>query len=188
MSLKKRITLTICSIIIFLIILTSYTIYNRSASIINQDAEILMESQLDRAQENIDLLIKITQLETEKLALDLKVRSFLEKRISARTLDHHLTEAMKSKNKTENHYMDLFILNKNGLVVSTTMNEAMNLDLSVRDYFKESNASKKTVTSDILIAKSDGSLIIITVPSWIQTMKFWPMQESQSMQNLSPTP
>ncbi len=163
MSLKKRITLTICSIIILLILLISYTIYNKSASIINQDAKTLMESQLDRAQENIDLLIKITQLETEKLALNLKVKSFIENRISAQTLDKYLTTLMKEKNNADRLYMDLFILNMDGKIVSTTMPEAMNLDLSGREYFKESKATNKTVTSDILIAKSDGSLIIITV-------------------------
>ena len=163
MSLKKRITLTICSIIIFLILLISYTIYNKSASIINEDAKTLMESQLDRAQENIDLLIKITQLETEKLALNLKVKSFLEGKIRAETLDKFLTTLMAEKNNDDKLYMDLFILNKDGKIVSTTMTEAMNLDLSVREYFQESKVTSKTVTSDILIAKSDGSLIIITV-------------------------
>ena len=163
MSLKRRITLTICSIIIFLLILISFIIYNKSASIINQDAETFMESQLDRAQENIDLLVKITQLETEKLTLDLKVKSFLEHKISTQTLNKYLTAMMKEKNNSSTLYMDLFILNEEGRIVSSTMPEAMNLDLSVREYFQEAKASKKTVTSDILIAKSDASLIIITV-------------------------
>ncbi|MFZ5967373.1 MAG: ATP-binding protein [Bacillota bacterium] len=163
MSLKRRITLTICSIIILLIILISYIIYIKSASIINRDAEAYMESQLDRARENIDLLIEITQLETEKLALDLKVKSFLEHKTSTSSLNRYLVKVMKDKNAMSNHYMDLFILNKDGYIVATTMPEAMDLDLSTRQYFQESKKSNKTVTSDILIARSDGSLIVITV-------------------------
>ncbi|SCY61244.1 ATP-binding protein [Alkaliphilus peptidifermentans] len=163
MSLKRRITLTICSIIIFILIIMSYIIYNKSATIINHDAENLMKAQLDRAQENIDLLIKITQLETEKLALDLKVKSFLEGKVDAETLNKYLTILMNEKNNINNIYMDLFILNEEGRIVSSTMAEAMNLDLSTREYFQESQTLKKTVTSDILIAKSDGTMIIITV-------------------------
>lgn len=163
MSLKRRITLTICSIIVLLLALVSYIIYNKSASIINRDAEAYMESQLDRAQENIDLLIQVNQLETEKLSLDPKVKRFLDHEMSAVSLNNHLITMMKKKNNSTNYYMDLFILNKAGHIVSTTMPSAMNLDLSIRKYFQEARKSKTTVTSDILTAKSDGSLIIITV-------------------------
>ncbi|MFT9493974.1 ATP-binding protein [Anaerosolibacter sp.] len=163
MSLKRRITLTICSIIILLLALISYIIYTKSASIINKDAEAYMESQLDRAQENIDLLIQIHQLETEKLALDLSVRRFLDHQIDARALNDYLTTTMQEKNKFNNYYMDLFIINKAGHIVSTTMPSAMNLDLSTRKYFREAKKFNKTVTSDILTARSDGSLIVIIV-------------------------
>lgn len=131
--------------------------------IINQDAENFMKSQLDRAQENIDLLIKIIQLETEKLALDTQVIRFLDQRIGVKTLNQYLTTLMGEKNDIKDTYMDLFILNEEGHIVATAMPEAMNLDLSVREYFQESKAFKKTLTSDILIAKSDGSMIVITV-------------------------
>jgi signal transduction histidine kinase len=83
--------------------------------------------------------------------------------MSALSLNNHLITMMQQKNNSSNYYMDLFILNKAGHVVSTTMPSAMNLDLSIRKYFQEAKKSKKTVTSDILTAKSDGSLIIITV-------------------------
>ncbi|MBB6217293.1 signal transduction histidine kinase [Anaerosolibacter carboniphilus] len=171
MSLKRRITLTICSMIILLLTLISYIIYNKSASIINKDAEAYMESQLDRAQENIDLLIKINQLETEKLSLDLNVKSFLDHKMSVRALNNHLTAMMQEKNNSSNYYMDLFIINKEGHIVATTMPSAMDLDLSTRKYFQEAKDFKKTVTSDILTAKSDGSLIIITVSPIINDAK-----------------
>ena len=42
MSLKKRITLTICSIIVLLMILLSSIIYTKSATILNKEAEKYM--------------------------------------------------------------------------------------------------------------------------------------------------
>lgn len=163
MSLKKRITLAICSIIIIFLILLSYIIYTKSASILNQNAEMYMRSQLDRAQENIDLLIHINRLETEKLALDQKVKQFLNGEMRTDEINRYLTASMNEKNTNGNHYKDLFLLNPEGRIIATCMPEAMDLDLSSREYFQKSRQLKKTITSDILVAKSDGALIVITV-------------------------
>ncbi|WP_068557458.1 sensor histidine kinase [Thermotalea metallivorans] len=163
MSLKKRITLAICAIIIIFLILLSCIIYTKSASILNQNAEMYMRSQLDRAQENIDLLIHINRLETEKLALDPKVKQFLNGEIRVDEINRYLTASMNEKNTNGNHYKDLFLLNPEGKIIATCMPKAMGLDLSSREYFQKSKQLKKTITSDILVAKSDGALIVITV-------------------------
>ncbi|QEK10981.1 sensor histidine kinase [Crassaminicella thermophila] len=163
MSLKKRITLTICSITIFLLILLSFIVYTRSASILNDDARNYMVSQLERVQENIDLLIKNNELETQALALNQKTIAFMENKVSVRYMNHFLIEEMRKKNERYHHYMDLFILNNDGRIVATCMPEAMHLDLSTRAYFIKASQIKDTVVSDILRARSDQSLIVITV-------------------------
>ncbi|AOT71217.1 sensor histidine kinase [Geosporobacter ferrireducens] len=163
LSLRRRITLTICSIIIFLLILLSGFIYTKSASILNQDAETYMQSQLERAQESIDLRIRIHQLETEKLALDARVLEFLKGYVSTSKMNTYLTTLMQKKNVQNKQYMDFFILNTEGIITTSTMPEAMYLDLSTREYFRQSVLTGQTITSDILIARSDESLIVITV-------------------------
>jgi len=163
MSLRRRITLTICSIIILLMMLLSSIIYTKSATILNDEAEKYMLSQLDRASENIDLLIRINRLETEALALDEKVITFLKGKIGTREMNDDLISKMNEKNLKGNYYKDLFILNNEGRIIASCMPEAMTLDLSTREYFIQSKESKGTVVSDILVARSDGSLIVITV-------------------------
>ncbi|RKD22135.1 His Kinase A (phospho-acceptor) domain-containing protein [Caminicella sporogenes DSM 14501] len=163
MSLKKRITLTICSIIILLLLLLSGIIYKKSASILNDEAEVYMLSQLERAKENIDLRINITKLETENLALNDNVIAFLEGKINAIKMNDILLREINIKNQNGNYYKDLFILNNDGKILATCMAEAVNLDLSNREYFIKAKKTGKTVTSDILIARSDGSLIVNTI-------------------------
>lgn len=164
MSLRKRITLIICSIIIILLVCLSAIIYIKSASILNKDAEAYMISQLERTQENIDLRVKINKLETENLALKEKSISFLKGNINTMDMNRYLINEMEKMNELNNNiYKDLFILNLNGIIASTTMPEAEELDLSTREYFIESREKEITVTSDILVARSDGSLIVITV-------------------------
>jgi len=163
MSLRRRITLTICSIIILLMVLLSGIIYTRSANILNKEAERYMLSQLDRASENIDLLIEINRLETEALALNEKVMAFLHNKMNTDKMNNFLVNEMSEKNLKGNYYKDLFILNNEGKIIATCMPEAVDLDLSTRGYFIKSKESKETVVSDILVARSDGSLIVITV-------------------------
>jgi signal transduction histidine kinase len=163
MSLKRRLTLTLCTLILLLLLSVSYMIYDKSAAIINQDTKEYMTSQLERAKENIDLLLAVTRLETENLTGDLMVRRFVDGALPPEALSAYLTETMARRNANDRHYMDLFILDLTGHIVATAMEDAQGLDLSTRDYYLESVATEQTVTSDILVARSDASLIIITV-------------------------
>lgn len=163
MSLKRRLALILCALIIFLMLAVSYFLYHKSAAIINQDAKHYMAAQLERTKENIDLLLEITQLETESLANDLKVRGFLKGDLSAAELNAYLKDLMALRDPTHEQYMDLFILDLSGHISAATRAEFMNLDLSSRDYYLKSKRTGTTVTSDILIARSDGSLVVNTV-------------------------
>lgn len=163
MSLRKRITLTICSIIVLLMLLLSSVIYSKSALILNEEAEKYMVSQLERAKENIDLLLEINGLETERLSLNRKVIDFIENKRDPSLMNEYLIKEMALMNETKNYFKDLFIMNTDGTIIATCMPEAVLLDLSTREYFIESKRTHKIVTSDTLIARSDGSLIVNTV-------------------------
>lgn len=163
MKLRTRITLIICTIIVILMASLGTMIYIKSASIIDRDSESLMTSQLDRVQENIDLLVSINKLETRELALDKKVEEFLNGRINKWDMNSYLIDLMEKKNKTYSYYMDYFILDNSGHIIASCMPSAMNIDLSQRRYFIESVKTKATVTSDILVGKANGQLIVNTV-------------------------
>jgi len=163
MSLKRRLALILCALIIFLMLSVSYFLYHRSADIINQDAKHYMAAQLERTKENIDLLLEITQLETKNLANDLQVRAFLNENLSTAEMNAYLKELMAQRDPAHEQYMDLFILDLSGHISAATKAEFMNLDLSSRDYYLKSRRTGTTVTSDILIARSDGSLVVNTV-------------------------
>jgi len=163
MSLKQRLAIILCALIIFLMTSVSYFLYHKSASIINEDANNYMSAQLERTKENIDLLLEITQLETENLANDLMVRDFLNGDLSGEAMNAYLRDQKVQRDPSQEQYMDLFILDLSGHISAATSSEFMKLDLSSRDYYLKSRRTGTTVTSDILIARSDGSLIVITV-------------------------
>ncbi|GAU79632.1 phosphate regulon sensor protein PhoR [Fusibacter sp. 3D3] len=122
-----------------------------------------MQSQLERAKENIDLRLQITKLETEKLALDENALLFCEGKLSVEDINPYLKDKMVMMDQGEGYYKDLFIMDLLGIIRGTTMVEAQDIDLSSRAYLKASQDTLKTVTSDALIARSDGSLIVNTV-------------------------
>lgn len=163
MRIRTKITLIVCSLIVVLMASLGIVIFMMSASIIDKDSETLMITQLDRVQENIDLLLRIIGLETDALSLDKRVETFLKGQLEVREMNRYLTEMMRRKNEREDYYMDLFIINTEGRIIASCMESAMNLDLSQREYFKKSVGTQETVTSDILVAKSNGQMIVNTV-------------------------
>jgi signal transduction histidine kinase len=122
-----------------------------------------MSAQLERAKENIDLLLEITQLETRNLAGDLTVRAFLEGRLSQEEASGYLKALKTAQTDAPKHYMDMFILDLTGHIAAATDPSFIQLDLSTRDYYQKSLQTGDTVTSDILIGRADDSLIVITV-------------------------
>lgn len=163
MSLRTRLALTLCALIFLLISSMSYFLYHRSAVVLNQEATDYMAAQLERAKENIDLLLEITRLETVNLSRDQRVRSFLEGKVDTASMNRYLRNLMAARNQSEKRYMDFFILNLEGRITTATRPDFLNLDLYTREYYQESLRTGETVTSDILVSRSDGSLIIITV-------------------------
>lgn len=140
----------------------SYIVYYDSSTLLANQKKIIMSNQLDRVSENINYLIQLNEKETEKLAANETVHDFLSHKISIEDTNTYLKKLMTSK-ENETLYKDFFILNTEGYITATTMKSAENIDLSMRDYFKKSKEHKKTVNSNILIARSDEELIIITL-------------------------
>ncbi|MGM0378614.1 MAG: ATP-binding protein [Bacillota bacterium] len=162
MKIKNKIVISIGLFTSVLIIFIIYFVYNDSMRLLKENQEEIMDIQLKRASENIDYLIKLNEKETEKLSENYKIKQFFKGKVSNIELNKYLIDLMKDKNKNS-YYKDFFLLNKNGKMESTTMKSAKDLDLSSRRYFKICKNSKKTVTSDILIAKSDQELILISL-------------------------
>jgi len=162
LDVKKRITLSIVLFCSLLILMISYIVYNDSAALLANQKKIIMGNQLDRVSENINYLIQLNEKETEKLASDKAIEEFLGGEMSPEEANNYLSTLMASKENVA-LYKDFFILNTQGFITATTMKSAENIDLSMRDYFKKSKETKQTVNSNILIARSDEELIIITL-------------------------
>lgn len=174
MTLRKRIAMAFISLSVLIILTTAAVLYQRAAAVIRQEVQQIMTVQLDRASENINLLIELNRAETNVLAKDASIRTFFGGRLSKKSTDAYLVKLMADKNKVRNVYKDLFVTNKDGRILATTMDDAQNLDLSGRDYFETSKYTGETVTSDILVARSDGENIIITMAPILDENR-WPI-------------
>lgn len=174
MTLRKRMAMVFISLSTLIILMTAAVIYEQSAAIIRQGVQQTMDVQLERAAENINLLIELNRAETEVLAADATVQAFYGGRVGKAYTDRYLIRIMDEKNKARNVYKDLFVTDRNGMILATTMDAAENLDLSGRDYLERSKYTGETVTSDILVARSDGDSIIITVTPILDKNR-WPI-------------
>lgn len=163
MKLKNKITLSICIIVILSLIIMCASIYSKSASILNNESTKFTEVQILRAQEKIDLMVKKVQVETLAFSRDEHVNKFFNKIEDTDETNKYLIEAMEKMNLDNNYYKDLFIVDRDGIIIASTMPNAMYVDLSSRKYIQDGFNYKKTSTSDILLALSDRTNIVNTV-------------------------
>lgn len=163
MKLKYKITISICIIVILSLVIMCASIYTKSASILNDESTKLTEVQILRAQEKIDLMVKKVQVETLAFSRDEHVYNFFSGKEDVDETNKYLTETMEHMNSNDNYYKDLFIVDLDGIIVASTMPNAMYVDLSSRKYIQDGINFEKTATSDILLALSDRTNIVNTV-------------------------
>ncbi len=70
---------------------------------------------------------------------------------------------MVQKNIQELLYMDLFLVDHHGKIVSAAMDEAVGIDVTSRQYFKTAVKEGLTDTSDIILSRADQTQIVITL-------------------------
>ena len=164
MNLKNKITFNICIIVSLSLIVMCTSLYAMSASILSEDSNTFTEVQILRAQEKIELQVEKIRLETLSLSRDQQVRDFYKGKKSTDELNRYLTDTMENMNaKSESYcYKDLFCLDLDGVIISSTMPNAMYVDLSSRKYVQDSFQDHTTETSDILIALTDQASIVNT--------------------------
>ncbi|MDF2677452.1 MAG: hypothetical protein K0Q97_1775, partial [Bacillota bacterium] len=160
MKLKSKITFYICLTVILPLIAMCVSIYNKSANILNNESSVLTEVQILRAQEKIDLMVKKVQVETLALSRDEHVHNFFEDTEDVYDVNKYLTRTLEIMNMNNDYYKDLFIVDLRGLIVASTMPNAMYVDLSSRNYIQESFNFERTATSDILASLADGANIV----------------------------
>lgn len=164
MNLKRKITLNICLIVLFSLAIMCISIYSKSASILSEESNNFTKVQILRAQEKIDLLVQKIQLETLAFSKDQVVSDFWNEKISLDEMNAYLTNTMKDMNRDSgsNYYKDLFCVDLNGIIIASTMPNAMYVDLSSRTYIQDSLKKLTTETSDILYALTDQANIVNT--------------------------
>lgn len=164
MNLKNKITFNICVIVTLSLVVMCTSLYAMSASILSEDSNTFTEVQILRAQEKIELQVDKIRLETLALSREQRVRNFFKGELGTDELNRFLTDTMEAMNRESEsyYYKDLFCLGMDGVIISSTMPNAMYVDLSSRKYVQDSFKKSTTETSDILIALTDQASIVNT--------------------------
>jgi len=170
MTIRRKMTMLISSMLTLIVLLSIVFIYSESSKILQSEAEKYMAAQLDRANENVALLLKTVVLETEKLSLEENVLAYFTHDLSQTASDDFLTDLMATKNAEDPLYFDLFLMSHDGIIVSAAMGEAVGVDISSRTYFKRAVKDQITNTSDIILSRADNTQIVITI-SPVQTSR-----------------
>ncbi len=163
MTIKQKMTLIISSMLMLMVLISIIFIYNESSNILREEADKYMGAQLDRANENISLLLKSVVLETEKLSMDDNVSGYFLGTHSQEKSDDYLDDMMAEKNEDDLLYFDLFLMDVDGIIVSAAMEEAVGIDVSSRAYFQRAIGGIGTNTSDIILSRADKTQIVITI-------------------------
>jgi len=149
--------------LMLVVLLSIVFIYNESSNILKDEAEAYMAAQLDRANENVGLLLKTIVLETEKLSLEDTVRAYFKGTLSQEKSDTYLRELMDEKNMEALLYFDLFLMDAQGYIVSAAMDSAVGVNVGSRTYFKRAVVDQVTNTSDVIFSRADKTQIVITI-------------------------
>ena len=175
MNLKNKITFNICVIVTLSLVVMCTSLYAMSASILSEDSNTFTEVQILRAQEKIELQVDKIRLETLALSREQRVRNFFKGELGTDELNRFLTDTMEAMNREPEsyYYKDLFCLGMDGVIISSTMPNAMYVDLSSRKYVQDSFKKSTTETSDILIALTDQALSIRLIPYLTRTARCW---------------
>lgn len=164
MTVKTRMAFLIGMIFSVVILVTTAIFYKQSSEILNRDAEIRMAEQLDRAKENVSLLLSNIILETEKLSYDRQILDFFDGVTSVEEMNAYFDALMYEKNESRPVYMDLFLMSKEGEIVSAAVDSAIgNVDGNKRWYFKNAKKTGQTSTSDVITSQATSTQIVITM-------------------------
>ncbi len=163
MTIKRKMTMLISSMLMLIVLLSIVFIYNESSNLLKVEAEEFMASQLDRANENVALLLKTIVLETEKLSLEDNVSRYFDGTLSQDDSDTYLAALMSEKNEEKLLYFDLFLMDHEGYIVSAAMKEAVGVNVGSRTYFRRAVEEQITNTSDIILSRADKTQIVITI-------------------------
>jgi len=130
----------------------------------NRDAEIRMQEQLARAKENVSLLLSNIILETEKLSYDNQVIGYFNGQTSQEEMDAYLDLLMHEKNESRPVYMDLFLMSKEGYIVSAAVDSAIGkVDGNKRWYFTNAVETGETSTSEVISSQATSTQIVINM-------------------------
>ncbi len=164
MTIKERMILIISVVFSVVILITTSMFYRQSSEIMNRDAEIRMQEQLARAKENVSLLLSNIILETEKLSYDSEVIGYFNGERSQEQMDAYLDLLMHEKNETRPVYMDLFLMSKEGYIVSAAVDSAIGkVDGNKRWYFTNAVETGETSTSDVITSQATSTQIVINM-------------------------
>ena len=164
MTIKERMILIISVVFSVVILITTSMFYRQSSEIMNRDAEIRMQEQLARAKENVSLLLSNIILETEKLSYDSQVIGYFNGERSQEQMDAYLDLLMHEKNETRPVYMDLFLMSKEGYIVSAAVDSAIGkVDGNKRWYFTNAVETGETSTSDVITSQATSTQIVINM-------------------------
>lgn len=164
MTIKERMILIISVVFSVVILITTSMFYRQSSEIMNRDAEIRMQEQLARAKENVSLLLSNIILETEKLSYDNQVIGYFNGQTSQEEMDAYLDLLMHEKNESRPVYMDLFLMSKEGYIVSAAVDSAIGkVDGNKRWYFTNAVETGETSTSDVISSQATSTQIVINM-------------------------
>lgn len=159
MTYRNRVTLIITVFLAFIIITLAGIIYLETSSTLDEDAKILMETELSRIADNVRSTVELNKLKVGYLARDQKLINLINK--ESDELGDYLNELLVEENEYGQFYKDIILIDPEGIIIEATSEDAVDLDVSSREYFKIAKVTEGIVVSDALRAKSDQDFVVV---------------------------
>ncbi len=163
MSFKRRVIIVISIFLMILLGTISLVLFYKTSTMLNADANLLVNTKLDHVVDNIRSSIELDKERTKSISRDSVLINFLEGKSSKSVVAEHLKDIREKENTYYELIKEILLIDLDGKVISATTIKPLGIDLSEREYFKKAKLTSEIILSDALYAKTDKDPITVTV-------------------------
>ena len=159
---EKFLIPTILFILICIAIL-GYQSYRTSAEVLQDKIREDLEQISSLLDKQVNLWVSGIEATATAQATREQLRKLLENPNPTPKDVAHVNDALNEAIKSYSDYEGLNLLDKDGVIIASSNPSNIGMDLSSRQFVKDSKSSGKTVISDVLASKKDGSPVFLCI-------------------------
>ncbi|HEX9058595.1 MAG TPA: methyl-accepting chemotaxis protein, partial [Clostridia bacterium] len=160
MNIRKKVTLTIITLIVFSIVLLGTFAYFESGRNMKEEISVSMLSTVIAEKDSITAQIEKEEAATGYLATDENIGNFLTSSSTDTQLMVKVNKILADFKNNKKQYEHIFLVDEKGIIVADTDSKLIGKDINNRGYTKKTLSTKEPQISETIKSLSTGGMII----------------------------